>query len=156
VELQTKRLQLAQAKRSNEEYEQREEQRHRNNKMRQAQLAGIAAAEQSMVAQCYHKSGGYPKNILHGGGSNSFSLITRAVMPDGVTILLQCSRCRMKLYPPTQKLRKADPKQYKADLQKFNDLLKLSEEAGAPDNVIMGPTFAFKNEEGVPFIPERV
>ena len=169
VELETKLLNLRSAERSNAEFEQREEQRHKQNQQRQAELAQMRAIRRATVRKCRHKSGGRPENILKGGGVGSFSTISQALMPDGVTLFLQCPRCRMAEYTPEKPAKPTGDaasvkamNEYEDQLQdyaeamdRFNELLEASVDAGF-DNFLRGPTFAFKNEEGVPFIPVRV
>ena len=131
-----------------------EEQRRTSNKRRMTELAEGRRVMEATQKKCRHMSGGKPGNILRGGGVGSFSILTRALMPDGVTVLLQCSRCRLKLYPPTEREKKEDPKKYLADLKHYNELLDQANEADLEP--LRGPTFLFKNAEGIPFIPERV
>jgi len=119
-----------------------------------AELEQMRKAQEKTERMCRHRSGGKPTNILKGGGIGSFSIITRAVMPDGVTILLQCSRCRMKRYPPEAHVKLEDPKRYAMELDDYNALLEASIEADLEP--LRGPTFTFTNSEGVPVIPRRV
>lgn len=154
VELQTKMLGLNEAARKNKEFVENERNRHESNRRRQAEMAEQARNQAGTEQQCRHQSGGKPDNILKGGGIGSFSIISRAIMPDGVTVLLQCARCGMKRYPPTDALKKEDPRKYLAELTEYNKLL---DDAVATDmEPLRGPTFVFKNAEGVPIIPERV
>lgn len=154
VELETKRLMLAEQKKRNAEFIAAEEQRHKSNKQRMTELEQGRKTMDATQRKCRHMSGGKPSNILRGGGVGSFSILTRAIMPDGVTVLLQCSRCRLKLYPPTERDKKADPKKYLDDLKRYNELLEQASETDLEP--LRGPTFLFKNAEGVPLIPERV
>lgn len=156
VELETKRLSLAQAKRDNQAFVENERRRKEQNKTRMAELAQAQRNHEAMVKTCRHRSGGNPGNVLKGGGIGSFSIITRVIMLDGVTIMLQCSRCRMKLYPPTDALKEASPEKYLEDLKEYNRLLEISREEGIENAELRGPTFMFKNRKGVPIIPERV
>jgi len=167
VELETKLLNLKAAERSNADAEQREELRHRQNQQRQSELAQLRAARLATVRSCRHKSGGRPETILKGGGVGSFSVISRTLMPDGVTLFLQCPRCRMAEYTPEKPVKPVGAtakaledyqdklEDYAATMDRFNDLLEASIDAGF-DNFMRGPTFAFKTEDGVPFIPARV
>ncbi len=163
VELQTKQFNLAQAKRTNEDFVARDQQRRKANAQRMTELKQGREGRAQLVRLCRHKSGGTPDNILKGGGIGSFSVITRALMPDGVTIFLQCLRCPLQMYgrknqhlePASLKLQKTDPAKY-AEMVEFNRLLELSEDTAPTKNEIRGPTFLFKNADGVPFIPELV
>lgn len=152
VELQTKMIQLKQAERANMDFEQHEELRHKQNKERQVDMSKSISNRLRGQKSCRHMSGGKPGKISKGGGIGSFSIITQAMMPDGVTILLQCARCRLKVSTPSQELKKRDPMRYLADLEYFNELLEKSEDSGL--SALRGPTFMFKNERGVPFLPE--
>ena len=169
VELRTKELNLRAAERANADAEQRELTRSKQNAQRQQELAQLERAHEANVKACRHKSGGRPGNILKGGGVGSFSTITRTLMPDGVTVFLQCARCRMRKYTPEkpvkpvgdaatkEALRRYDAamEKWADDMEEFNELHEQSVDAGF-DNFMRGPTFAFKNAEGVPFIPARV
>lgn len=155
IELETKRLMLAEQKKRNADFTEAERRRHEANKKRMDELAAARNTQERIVRTCRHRSGGTPANLLRGGGRFSFSLITRAVMPDGKTILLQCPRCRMMKYPPTKALKDADPKKYAEELSEYNRLLQMSIDEGIEDSELRGPTFLFENKAGVPFIPER-
>lgn len=162
LDLQTKQLNYAEAKRKNELFIQHEEQRHRHNRQRQGELAQIRASAQAVVNGCRHKSGGSPKNILRGGGIGSFSIISRALMPDGVTVFLQCARCRMKEYfrkfsdKEESRLKKGNEEMHEHYLKvkKFYDM---SVEIGLEHAELRGPTFFFQDADtGVPLIPQMV
>ncbi len=161
VDLQTKQLQLGEAKKRNEMFLAAEETRKRGNRQRQSELAQGRRAQETVVKACRHKSGGSPHNILRGGGIGSFSILTRALMPDGVTRLIQCSRCRLKMYfrllmPPEEaKLKKGDPEKYDLYLE-GKRLFDVSTDQGIEHAELRGPTFFFQNEQGVPIIPEMV
>jgi hypothetical protein len=153
VELQTKLLSLAEADRQNKGFLENEKRRHQANEQRMVELEAGRKNREAIVQQCRHKSGGTPKNILKGGGIGSFSIISRAILPDGKSILLQCPRCRMLKYPPDQKLKKTDPKLYARQLEEYNALLEQSMEMENAE--LRGPTFLFERD-GVPIIPDRV
>ena len=155
VELQTKRLLLGKAKQDNEDFEAREKRRHDLNKQRMSELAEGRKNRAAMVKMCRHKSGGTPANVLRGGGIGSFSIISRALLPDGVTIVLQCPRCRMLMYPPTEQLKKSNPEAYLAELSEYNRLLEISREQGLEHAETRGPTFFFQ-KDGIPIVPERL
>jgi hypothetical protein len=156
VELETKRLMLAEQKKRNADFTEAERSRHEANQKRMDELTNTERNKARVISTCRHRSGGTPANLLRGGGRFSFSLITRAVMPDGKTILLQCPRCRMMKYPPTKALKDAHPGVYLAELTEYNRLLQMSVDEGIEDSELRGPTFLFENAQGVPFIPERV
>lgn len=156
VELQTKLLLLGQAKRSNEDFEVKEQRRREGNKRRMSELAAMRRNHEATVKSCRHKSGGSPKSILKGGGIGAFSIITRTIMPDGVTVLLQCPRCRMLLYTPHPSLKESNPKQYLKDLEIYNKYLEESQDNGLEHAEMRGPTFFFQNAQGVPVVPVRV
>lgn len=161
LDLQTKQLQYAEAKQNNERFLQAEASRKQHNKMRQSELAQGRAAAASLVKECRHKSGGSPTRILKGGGIGSFSIISRALMPDGKTVFLQCARCRLKQYwrqlttGEEVRLQKADPINWKIYLE-GQRLYELSKDSGLEHAELRGPTFFFQNEAGVPIIPAMV
>lgn len=170
TDLETKRLQLAEAKSRNAHFAQTEETRRKTNQQRQEEFKHTAASTRATQKDCRHKSGGSPTNIHKGGGKFSFSLLTRTIMPDGKTELIQCQRCFLKLYGRERtgaeiaKLKALDAADEKkgGTATRYEDHLwwvKLREtsiEDGIPDNVMRGPTFTFQNAEGVNFIPELV
>lgn len=159
VELETKKLQLAEARKRNADFTQREESRRKANQQRMSELEAGRRGAEAIIADCRHKSGGNPKNVLKGGGIGSFSILTRAIMPDGVTEFIQCQRCRLKVYfrlltpGEERKLKAGDPEKWAiyAANKKLHDT---SIDQGLEHAEIKGPTFFFKNENGVPIIPE--
>lgn len=155
IELETKRLMLAEQKKRNAEFSEAERRRSDANQKRMNELEQARKNQQRIVRACRHKSGGTPNNLLRGGGRFSFSLISRSIMPDGKTILLQCPRCRMMKYPPEKTLMNSNPQLYAEELAEYNKLLQMSIDEGIEDSELRGPTFLFENTEGVPFIPER-
>jgi hypothetical protein len=155
VELQTKMRLLRKAERDEQAFEETERRRHEANKTRQDELRVAKRNHEAVVKMCRHKSGGNPQNVLRGGGIGSFSTITSFLMPDGVTRLLQCTRCRMKIYSPHTNLKKTDPQRYESELAEFTRLLNISVDEGLQHNEMRGPTFLFTNAEGTPFVPER-
>lgn len=179
VQLETARVGLEEAKRKNADYKVAEARRHEHNRQRQAEIEQGQKTRAMIVKRCRHKSGGSPTNIARGGGKFSFSLITRAIMPDGVTEFLQCSRCPLKLYgrergaaeektmekaakkaaeerlehnPKSKFLSPAE--QAWTDHQLWKELREVSIEEGLEHGITRGPTFMFQNENGIPIIPE--
>ena len=170
TDLQTKQLQLAEAKDRNAKFMQAEETRRKSNSQRQTELKQGAANKRKAQKGCRHKAGGSPSNIHRGGGKFAFSLLTRAIMPDGKTELIQCQRCSLKLYgrertsAEVAAMKAADAADEKKgipatryeDHQWWLKLRETSIEDGIPDNVMRGPTFNFQDADGVNFIPEMV
>lgn len=168
VSLQSAQIRLAQDKKANELYLQAEEQRHKSNAQRQSELKELLKGRRTRQNKCRHMSGGQPKNILKGGGIGSFSLISRSLMPDGVTYLLQCPRCRLKEFTPRKPTKldftkagnfnetkfDAAMEVYEAAKERFDDLFEKSEDAGLAE--LRGPTFMFKTIDGVPVVPVMV
>lgn len=161
VELETKRLQLDEQKKRNAEFKASEDRRHAHNKMRQGEFEQGRRAQKALEAGCRHKSGGSPENILRGGGKFAFSLLTRAVMPDGKTELIQCQRCRLKLHGRERtaaeeaKLKAKSPEKHAEHLE-WKRLREISIEDGIEHSTMRGPTFIFQDERGVNFIPDMV
>lgn len=155
TELETKRLGLAKAQRDNAEYVANEEQRHRKNRQRMAELKTGRETKWAIIQGCRHKAGGTPKNIQRGGGIGSFSVLSKAVMPDGVTALYQCPRCRLMMYTPSKKQRQLWFQTYEAEMAYYSKIKEQCEEEGIQDNETRGPTFLFQ-KDGVPIVPERV
>lgn len=154
---------LAAAEREEAAFAQADAQRRKSNQQRQAELANGRATAKAIQKKCRHMSGGRPGNILKGGGIGAFSIVTRYLMPDGVTHLLQCARCRLKEYTPRKPLKAEFDTEaafskamrvYEAQKEAFDELYAASEDAGLAE--MRGPTFMFKNSDGVPVIPAMV
>lgn len=155
TDLKTKQIQLRQAQKANADFEAAEERRHEANRLRMAELKQGRENHEAIVKRCRHRSGGRPTDISKGGGIGSFSLISRVLLPDGITRVLFCPRCAMIKYPPERSLAKSDPKKYGEELEEYNRLLAISEEEGLEFAEVRGPTFFF-TKDGVPFVPDRV
>lgn len=150
AELKTKELLLRSAERSNAELEAADKRKQKTNEERQLLLNSERASYEARILACRHKSGGTHAKDLRGRGIGSFSVLKRTLMPDNVTIFLQCSRCRMKELTPSLELKLADPERYAKKLEWFNRMLEEAEESGlAP---MRGPTFLF-TRNGVPYVP---
>jgi hypothetical protein len=74
-------------------------------------------------------------------------------MLDGVTWLLQCIRCRLKVFTPHAQHYRGRMDEFAKDKAIYDKLWELSADSGLDE--IKGPTFQF-TKDGVPFIPERV
>lgn len=98
---------------------------------------------------CRHRMGGKYQNVWAGDGK---PCIARTQMLDGYTWLLQCTRCRLKVFTPHPSLQKANPEQYAEERAFYDKLWELANDSGMDE--IRGPTFAFM-KDGVPFIPVR-
>ena len=113
----------------------------------------ITSQQRMMAFQqsvCRHKQGGRYQNPWAGDGK---PCISRTQMLDGFTWLLQCTRCRLKVYTPHPSLQKKDPAQYAKDKALYEKLWEMAADSGLDE--IRGPTFSFL-KDGVPIIPERV
>jgi hypothetical protein len=153
TELQTKQFELDDAQERNRLRAQQKVDRSRRNAMRQSELAAANSALANIQQQCRHRQGGVPHNVLKGDGK---PCVVRTKMLDGYTYLLQCTRCRLKVFTPNPA--HAEPKhekhaQYLQDKQIYDRLWEMSQDSGLDE--IVGPSFIFARN-GVPFIPERV
>jgi hypothetical protein len=156
VQLETSALALEEAKARNVEFRTLARRRREANQQRMTELRQVRRARETTIQMCRHRSGGSPTNILKGGGIGSFSVLTIATMPDGITQLIQCQRCPLSMYTPEKRNRQLWFASYEEELTYFRKLVETSREFGIQHNETRGPTFMFKNEDGVPFIPERV
>lgn len=143
-------LLLGKAEQDQKAWEAREAQRHRDNAMRQTEMAQIASNRKAIIGGCRHRQGGFRHKLYSGDGK---SCVSKFVMPDGVTNFLQCSRCRLKFFTPHRKLQEREPAEYDRQMVIYARLMELHEESGL--DMIKGPTFTFV-KDGVPFIPEMV
>jgi hypothetical protein len=98
---------------------------------------------------CRHRQGGRYQNVYAGDGK---PCIVRSQMLDGVTWLLQCTRCRLKIFTPHPGMLKSNPEQYAKDKAVYDRLWEMSSDSGLDE--IRGPTFTFMRD-GVPIVPER-
>jgi len=121
-----------------------------HNKQIQEQIKSEEAMLRFAQSVCRHRMGGYAKNIWAGDGR---PCVVRTQMLDGVTYLLQCLRCRLKVLTPHPSLAQKNPAQYQAEMALYQKLWEMSADSGLDE--IRGPTFVFK-QDGVPIIPERV
>ena len=158
VELQTARLGLEAQKKTNADFVEKERRRREANQKRMDELAVARNNYYAQIRECRHRAGGNPKSHLRGGsGANAFSVLTRNIMPDSVTILVTCGRCFLKMYTPVEGHRQLWFKSLKEEQEYFDKLVETSETQGCSENNVgRGPTFMFKNAQGVPIIPARV
>jgi hypothetical protein len=98
---------------------------------------------------CRHRMGGKYQNVWAGDGK---PCIAKTQMLDGYTWLLQCTRCRLKVFTPHPSLSQTDPKRYAEEMAAYQKLWELAGDSGLDE--IRGPTFTFV-KNGVPFIPQR-
>jgi|SRR5580658_1484038 hypothetical protein len=160
--LETSRLALERQKEDNQIFTQSREQRTRQNKQRQLQLAQQAANTAAQQAICLHRQGGGPDDVFEGDGKSALTL-SRIFFSNN--FLIQCPRCDLALQRPhpalkSKKLRDGETvaqrderiKKYNEDLTHYNILL-----AQAKSNKLkpmLGPTWEFADEDGTPFVPE--
>ena len=98
VELQTARLGLEAQKKTNADFVEKERRRREANQKRMDELAVARNNYYAQIRECRHRAGGNPKSHLRGGsGANAFSVLTRNIMPDSMTILVTCGRCFLKI-----------------------------------------------------------
>lgn len=120
------------------------------NRRRQGELSQLRRAQAAKVLGCRHRQGGFRHKLFTGDGKPMVSVF---VMPDGVTKLYQCARCRMMEYTPHIDLKAREPEEYKRRVALCAKLEELYEESGL--DLIKGPTFLW-SRNGVPFLPERI
>lgn len=120
------------------------------NRRRQGELLQGRRNAANKVAGCRHRQGGFRHKLFTGDGK---PMVTIFVMPDGVTRLYQCARCRMMEYTPHIDLKAREPKEYERRVALCAKLESLYEESGL--DLIKGPTFLW-SRNGVPFLPERI
>lgn len=116
----------------------------------QQDMAAQEAKLSWLRTHCRHRMGGYHSDITAGDGK---PCIARTQMLDGVTWLLQCLRCRTKIFTPHPSLQQTDPEKFERDMAEYKRFWELSCDSGMSE--IRGPTFSFV-QNGVPIIPQRV
>lgn len=119
------------------------------NRQIQAEIQSQRQILEYAQSVCRHRMGGKYQNVWAGDGK---PCIARTQMLDGYTWLLQCTRCRLKVFTPHPSLAKADPERYAKEKAAYDKLWELAGDSGLDE--IRGPTFTFL-KDGVPFIPQR-
>ena len=150
TELQAKILDLDRVKDDNARRLAHKEAVEKHNRQIQADVEAEQARMRFAQSVCRHRQGGKPQNIYAGDGK---ACITRTQMLDGYTWLLQCLRCRIKIYTPHPNLKKSHPEEYEKLKGIYDHFWQLSLDSGLDE--IKGPSFLFE-KDGVPIIPERV
>jgi hypothetical protein len=149
TELQSKILDLDRVKDDNARRLARKEAVENHNRQIQADVEAERRNMELAQRICRHRQGGRPQNVYAGDGK---PCIVRTQMLDGYTWLLQCLRCRLKVFTPHPSLRKSHPEEYQKLKAIYDKWLEMSQESGLDE--IRGPSFTFERD-GVPFIPER-
>lgn len=150
IALQTAMLQLDEVEEANRKrIEKREAVRRFNEQLQQDVVAEQRGLERGQKV-CRHRSGGFPSNIFRG---NREPCVFRTRMLDGYTYLIQCLRCRLKVFTPHPSLERKDPKEYAKQQKLYEKMWELSEERAMDE--IRTPSFSFR-KNGVEFVPERV
>lgn len=122
-------------------------------------------SEQKLIAYaqsvCRHRQGGRASSDgRHVWAGDGKPCVVRTQMLDGVTWLLQCLRCRLKVFTPHVSHYQGRPpqdgvtwqEQYQRDKAVYDKLWEMASDSGLDE--IRGPTFTFQ-KDGVPFIPQR-
>lgn len=157
MELATKRIALQSAMLQLDEVEEANRKRidkrnavARFNKQLQEDVRAEQHALEAGQKICRHRSGGFPTNVFRGDGKPT---VFRTRMPDGYTYLLQCLRCRFKMYTPHPALEQKDKKEYMRQMEVYERMWELCEERAMDE--IRTPSFTWRRK-GVEFVPERV
>lgn len=179
TQLETARIGLDKARDENADYRRRKSVAEKTNANRQAQFSADRKNLRALQRiQCQHMAGGDAEGSpLEGGGKFSFSVLHLTIMPDGVTELIQCPRCRLMLYgrklnakeeaklkAKAEAIEAKKPESFQNDptWQKWDDYLWYKElrelyrrEGLGKKAISRGPTFSFTdNATGAPVIPD--
>lgn len=165
TQLETAQIALEEQRERNEAYKAKKKVAALTNAQRQAQFKADRLMTRNVQRDvCQHLAGGEAGgDPTQGGGKFAFSVLSRVIMPDGKTELIQCPRCRLKLYgrelSPAEREKLKDgkrvgPFETYEDFEWWTELRATSKKDGVPNNVMRGPTFMFQNEQGVNFIPD--
>jgi hypothetical protein len=120
----------------------------------QQQMQSEAALIKYAQSVCRHRQGGKASSDgRHVWAGDGKPCIVRTQMLDGVTWLMQCIRCRLKVFTPHPQHYKGRPDEFARDKALYEKLWELSADSGLDE--IKGPTFQF-TKDGVPYIPERI
>lgn len=173
TQLETARIGLEKTREENSDYKRRKQVAARTNENRQRQFQSDRANLRNLQRSvCQHMAGGDAEGSpLEGGGKFAFCVLHVTIMPDGVTQLIQCPRCRLMLYG--RKLTLKEEAKLKAAAEKagedinnpawlkwddyewFKELSDLFKREGlGRKSISRGPTFKFENLQGVPIIPD--
>lgn len=178
TQLEQSKISLEQTRESNASYRQRRDVAAKTNANRQRQFAmDRANLRHIQRVKCQHMAGGDAgESPLEGGGKFAFSILAVTIMPDGITELIQCARCRLMLYgrklnpqeearlrAAAEKAEEKNPETFASDpaWQKWDDHVWFKElkvthrKEGLKHSVMRGPTFKFEDAKtGVPVIPD--
>ena len=150
VELETKLIQLEQAKRSNQEFKLSEETKKRLAEEAQQSLAIEAHNLQTRKDSCAHLSGGFGiEDFLDGDDRPA---LIRTELPVAGLSLIICVRCHGEWRTPNPKLKKTNPDKYVEEMIEWKAILKL--ERKSLSKPMGGPGFTFTDSNGVPVIPD--
>lgn len=151
VQLETAQIGLDQQKQVNEAWHQKEEERKRGNRRRQAQFAGDRRGRLLRQRMCAHRQGGHAatNDPLKGKGD---SALTRSQVFFRGNYLIQCNRCELAVQRPHPLLKKIDKKLYEAAMAEYELLTELSESNDLQP--MEGTTFSFTNDAGLPVWPK--
>ena len=168
IELETRLLDLDEARENNQRRLALKADNSRKNAQRQKQLASDVATRNSIAAQCKHRQGASPSNPYNGKGATALNV---ARMPDGFTKLIMCSVCKLRVFSPhpanqsekqkpgeTQADRNQRVKKYKRDVERFKELLDMSKDTLTEESsqeMDCGVTISITDSDGIPVLPRR-
>lgn len=168
VQLETAQLQLERQKEENAQYKARKAEKERQNAQRQEQLSIDRNNRVRTAALCTHRQGGTPRNPMKGKGPTA---LKRIKMPDGFTVLIACSICRLRKYSPhpmnkspkrkkdeSEAQAKARVEKYEADVIEFARLNEEAEDgltAEATQPMDCGVKFRVTDADGRPVYRQR-
>lgn len=168
IQLETAKLTLEEAKERIAKSDGEKKRRARLNAQRQGQLRIDNAGRVELSKRCSHRQGGTPKNPLKGKGPTSLNVVK---MPDGFTMMIQCSICRLNLYSPHPGNQSTKPKhgesssdtkrriaKFHTDKAYFDALLEKSQDGLTPESTqIMdcGVKLRVTDADGMPVLRPR-
>lgn len=174
VQLKTALMNMKLAERELEKFEAQERSKSAQNAQRQSELASKMRGRHEIARKCAHKQGASPKNIYKGKGDTTLKKVR---MMDGFTVLIHCAICRLAVFSPhpydrnpeaqvnfrtgkmeTEAQAKVRVERWKADTEKFEQLLEKSEESKSDEyssTMDCGNVFEVKDHKGMPVYRRR-
>jgi len=149
IELETKRVQLAQARQGIQKFNDDEATKKRKADSAQRALRAEAYGKKITAEQCVHKLGGYGNEDTYNGDDKPSIVVTDLPIP-GMRLVM-CVRCPKEWRSPDPRLKKSDPETWAEQAAEWKEALMLMKNSRS--KAMGGPTFGFETMDGAPIHP---
>lgn len=171
IELETKRITLERTKQDNQVYRETEEDRARKRAQAQTNAKMEMEKQRRREQNCRHQQGVGPGDVCGEGSGKSCLTLSRIFFP--WNCLVQCVWCGLKNQTPSPGRKNRKPQRirvngewrmetadevkvrieaYEADLKYHEELVRAAKGNGLPP--MMGPTYEFTDQDGMPVVPQ--